>query len=219
METEVMNELVLDSFRKLTNLGEEGKQPAKSKLIYPQSRDGKGVRHSEQEFKQLFIESFIVSQQTNDLCYSLETPTDKKYSFKGEPEVVAEDEKGGCSGNIDMCIYQAKERLHLIEFKANNIQEHSIQKDLLKLCMECECSKVNKTNYLIHIIYKADKNTLINLNEKYHDIRTPLLAEAKKEIVIYILFVNGVKAVEIAPCYCKLTLDSEDVKCENLVKL
>ncbi len=91
----VVDNVIKNAFRNLIEMEQED---GNIKLIYPTLRDGKGKRHSEQEFKQLFIDNFC--KAATNLKYSVETPTLHGYSFKkGEKPVI--DDENGRSGNID----------------------------------------------------------------------------------------------------------------------
>ena len=186
----VVDNVIRNAFRNLIEMEQED---GNIKLIYPTLRDGKGKRHSEQEFKQLFIDNFC--KATTDLKYSVETPTPQKCSHKGKQLVIGGKE--GRSGNIDLCIHQKVDGewklLHLVEFKAHNVPRPNIEKDLLKLSAPFSDDKLNKTNYFIQLIYPADKETVKSLNSKYDELKSLFEKSSRKQIVVYILFVNGIK--------------------------
>ena len=192
----VVDSVIRHAFRDLIEMEQED---GNIKLIYPTLRDGKGKRHSEQEFKQLFIDNFC--KEATDLKYSVETPTPQKCSHKGEQLVIGGKE--GRSGNIDLCIHQKTDGewklLHLIEFKAHNVPRPNIEKDLLKLSAPFPDDKLNKTNYFIQLIYSADTRTVDNLKDKYERLKQSFKGE--KQVVVYILFVNGIKRLNDVPGY------------------
>lgn len=191
----VVDNVIKNAFRNLIEMEQED---GNIKLIYPTLRDN-GKRHSEQEFKQLFIDNFC--KEATDLKYSVETPTPQKCSHKGEQLVIGGKE--GRSGNIDLCIHQKTDGewklLHLIEFKAHNVPRPNIEKDLLKLSAPFPDDKLNKTNYFIQLIYSADTRTVDNLKDKYERLKQSFKGE--KQVVVYILFVNGIKRLNDVPGY------------------
>lgn len=199
----VVDQVIRDAFRDLIEMEQEN---GNIKLIYPQLRNGH-KRQSEQEFKQLFIEHFC--RTTEGLKYSVETPTQKRYS--SENGTLVEDENGE-SGRIDMCIYQRIEdkwqRLHMLELKAHNVKEEKVRNDLTKLIKDAEIDKYCKESYFIQILYSADKGTLNSLQKKYQSFTkesNALLPPSGKEIIIYLLFATGV-GKEKNPCYCRFSL-------------
>ena len=191
----VVDSVIKNAFRDLIEMEQED---GNIKLIYPTLRDNE-KRHSEQEFKQLFIDNFC--KEATDLKYSVETPTPQKCSHKGEQLVIGGKE--GRSGNIDLCIHQKTDGewklLHLIEFKAHNVPRPNIEKDLLKLSAPFPDDKLNKTNYFIQLIYSADTRTVDNLKDKYERLKQSFKGE--KQVVVYILFVNGIKRLNDVPGY------------------
>lgn len=205
----VVDNVIRNAFRDLIAMEQED---GNIKLIYPTLRDGKGKRHSEQEFKQLFIDDFCKAK--TDLKYSVETPTPQRCSFKGEQPVIGNEE--GRSGNIDLCIHQKADGewklLHLVEFKAHNVPLANIEKDLLKLSAPFSDDKLNKTNYFIQLIYSADTRTVDNLKDKYKRLKQSFKGE--KQVVVYILFVNGTKRLNDAPGYYAFDI-SEDLDANN----
>lgn len=199
----IVDNVIRNAFRDLIEMEQED---GNIKLIYPTLRDNE-KRHSEQEFKQLFIDNFC--KAATDLKYSVETPTPQKCSHKGEQLVIGGKE--GRSGNIDLCIHQKVDGewklLHLVEFKAHNVPLANIKKDLLKLSAPFTGEELNKTNYFIQLIYSADTRTVDNLKEKYDKLKSPFEKSAQKQIVVYILFVNGIKGQhDNAPGYYSFDL-------------
>ena len=196
----VVDQVIRNAFRDLIEMEQE---TGNIKLIYPQLRNG-NKRQSEQEFKQLFIDHFC--RTAEGLKYSVETPTLNSYSFKkGQKPCIDEN---GRSGNIDLCIHQYADnkwkRLHLLEFKAHNVPETNIEKDLLKLSAKFDGDKLNKVNYFVHLIYTADQGTLDNLKEKYDRLKSAIdrpEQKLQKQITVYLLFVSGVKKVHLSPGY------------------
>ena len=197
--------LVLQAFRKLV---EAKDRDGEQKLLFPQKRDGL-CRYSEQEFKQMFIEVFCHSEKTDGLKYSVETPTRKKYSSKGDRFSI---DPNGISGNLDLCIHQKGsdgkwQRLHAIELKANNVD---VWKDLVKLAEELKANDSSRENYFIQVLYTADKGTLNSLHQKYDRYKEELkrLQLPTEGIVVYLLYAGGVKKICDEPCYSQFKLEA-----------
>lgn len=94
-------------------------------------------RISEQEVRFLFVEEFL---KQPEYFYSVETPTEKKYSFGKTKDDVPKADINGQSASIDLCILkrqnQSYERVLNIEFKFDNVPAKQFSKDLLKLMHE-----------------------------------------------------------------------------------
>ena len=150
-------------------------------LIYPYSNKKEGIRCSEQELKQLFIENLCRNNNDSDsnkFFYSVETPTVYEYSFtkgnENKPKIKKRGEKSDgqnyISARIDLSLYQNNDvnnsKYH-IEFKNDQPDKFDISKDILKLIAEGNNSK----NYFIHIICRnGDKirnDTKESLKEKF----------------------------------------------------
>lgn len=200
-----MTSLVVQAFRKLVEAKDRN---GGQKLLFPQKRDGL-CRYSEQEFKQMFIEVFCQSIDTKGLKYSVETPTRKKYSSKGAKFSI---DPNGISGNLDLCIHQKGsdgkwQRLHAIELKANNVD---VWKDLVKLAEELKANDSSRENYFIQVLYTADKGTLNSLHQKYDRYKEELkrLQLPTEGIVVYLLYVDGVKRMCEKSCYSRFSLEA-----------
>ena len=131
--------------------------------------DGK-PRISEQELKYSFIETFISSPEFIGYTYSVETPTQNKYSFtkKGEhkePEYLGENCNEGRCGNIDVVLFKGKERVALIEFKANHAGAFEHAKDVCKL--ENEPGN-DVLRFLVEIFESTNEESLRKLEEKLY---------------------------------------------------
>ena len=149
-----------------------------SHIIFPKKRQEEAIetkqditRVSEQELKQIFIEQLNKEIEKGwDVYYSVETPTEKKYRFRGEDK--PEQDESGRSANFDLVIHNNKfERIALIEFKANNPKPNDYLKDLVKLNEENYEGKVLR--YFIQIVRNSNDRTKDNLQEKmkgYEDI-------------------------------------------------
>lgn len=193
----VVESVIREAFSDLIKMEQEN---GNIKLIYPQLRNGQ-KRYSEQEFKQLFIDHFC--RTAEGLKYSVETPT--QVAIPPKKEKSLSDNEHGRSGNIDLCIHQYADNewkhLHLVEFKAHNVPKAYIKKDLLKLSADSPDKEFNKVNYFVHLIYTADQRTLDNLKKKYDELTLAIGKPAQKQIIIYLLFVNGIKGKYEKPGY------------------
>ena len=158
-DSNVIDNLIVNSLGQLNVISEEYNSIIKKNnisLIFPACYDKNGnqknKRISEQEAGVLFCNQLI----NNNIFFSIETPTIKKYSFSG---------KGECSGNIDVCIFEKNDnifsRKNCIEFKSHNVKQKNIDKDIEKLVCE------EGINYFIHILPNVDKETLNNVVKKY----------------------------------------------------
>jgi hypothetical protein len=151
-------EAALKELHLIDSEDEKATERTSSRMIFPIYRDGKR-RVSEQEAKQLVIKHLEEERDQHEYYYSVETPTQSVYNFTGET---------GRSGNTDVCLYikngdGSYERVHIIEFKAQNAG--NFQQDFLKLKNENEKSN----NYFVHAIETFDKGTIESLIEKYAD--------------------------------------------------
>ena len=147
---------------------------AGSRIIFPQKRQGEAseteqdiTRVSEQELKLIFIEQLNKEIKEGwDVYYSVETPTEKKYRFKGKDK--PEQDESGRSANFDLVIHNNKfERIALIEFKANNPKPNDYLKDIVKLNEENYEGKVLR--YFVQIVKNSDKGTENSLQKKMKD--------------------------------------------------
>ena len=141
-----------------------------SRLIFPHYstvyRDGE-TRISEQELRFVFIEQFNAYCAENNLklFYSVETPTEYKYTFtdKNNPH---KDDENGQSAMVDLCIHNEKlERIALVEFKALNTDEFCYEKDFCKLNEEKGANPELET-FFIMMVKKSDTGTYGNIRKK-----------------------------------------------------
>ena len=151
---ENVEELILASLKELLELKSitEVDSKTKSKLIYPLKKDGTR-RISKQEAKLIFIKHI---EQYGDYYYSVEAPTRKKYLSAGAIPTL---------GSIDVCLYEDASRKHLIEFKALNPRQNSYSIAFDKLYSD----EGGLDNYFIHILQKANKSTILNVEIKYSE--------------------------------------------------
>ena len=157
-------EIAKNVLERLTTIGyEKNGLVSSGQLIFPSKSDVKRI--SEQELRQLFIEEFRA--ESNNLYYSIETPTVNRYSFTNKSKVikVADDVDKGQSALIDMCVFEKKDEKseytrHLnIEFKHKNATKDNITKDILKLMHEKE------SGAFIVLLKNTNTGTLNNLVE------------------------------------------------------
>ncbi len=120
-----------------------------TRMIYPRCRNNE-IRVSEQELRVIFIEELnkYLDKTNEQILFSIETPTIKKYSFGDKP---ISSEKGR-SGNIDLVLHNMSgERIALIEFKALNPTRKNYEKDFVKLTNEIN-GKVALERYFIQVV-------------------------------------------------------------------
>jgi len=169
----------------LCNKETGGKENAiNTALVFPQYRGNKKTRVSEQELRFAFVEALISynnkNQEVNNnqekqlnLYYSIETPTNDKYKFStkdnGNSDFPKAGEEKGESGKFDLVIFEkeneAFKRVCLIEFKANDITQHKIKKDMVKLHNPKEGDE-NVLRYFIEVFSAPNKNTESNVKER-----------------------------------------------------
>ena len=147
--------------------GRKSEAPSpRSRIIYPRYRNYK-TRFCEQELRFIFVEQLNVEISEGwDVYYSIETPTIKRYKFKGEvyPKVYGENEEGGQSAQFDLVIHNNKyQRIALIEFKANNTLAMHHEKDFVKLNEE---GLNDILTYFLEIVKSSDPKTVENLTNK-----------------------------------------------------
>lgn len=140
-----------------------------SRLVFPHYstlyRNGE-IRISEQELRFAFVEQFNKNNDVkrHNLFYSVETPTELKYSFKDK--MNPKPDADGQSAMVDLAIHNEKyERIALIEFKALNPDEFCYKKDFCKLTAEWENDK-RLTTFFVMILKSSDKRTEQNVNNK-----------------------------------------------------
>ena len=207
-----VEELIIETFKKAVKMMVENPNPElrknsnsdfhSLKIIYPcyrQKEDKTKIRISEQEIKQLFIQTLIKDQ--NDFYFSVETPTKNRYSdFTSNEPKVYRNEMSGRSACLDLCLYDKNfNRKHLIEFKAKNPDEKDIKKDFLKLFTE-EGKQKESHNYFIHILDSADDNTIKSIKEKYYnswDYCTKQKIKAQNNITVYLFIQKSSKCYKI----------------------
>ena len=131
---------------------------AGSRLIFPKKHSG--IRVSEQELRFVFQEqlyAYINNLEQNgqqwDVYYSVETPTENKYSLSGN---------GERSANIDLVLYAAGVRIALIEFKALNPGEYEHMKDTFKLRNE----PGESLRYFVEIVSSRNNGTFSSIEGK-----------------------------------------------------
>ena len=173
-----IEEIADETFKRLS--GNSPTTPTDGGIIFPKYRNNK-VRVSEQEMRFAFVEE--LRRLYPEWCYSIETPTIRKYNFQGEePKVIENGQKGGRSAQFDLTIYkdkEGKEVLAHIEFKAKNPSPRKYKKDFLKLSEET--TYPNTARVFIHLLESCDDDTVKNLRDEK-------LKDCKKENVKYLCY-------------------------------
>jgi hypothetical protein len=164
LQDEIVNILKL-SFKSLIN---SWNGSDKIRLTIP--FEGKQKRLSEQEFRFLFIEQFLLDTRLldtrlSDYSLSIETPTIRTYAFTNckHNNSFIYPNSSGRRGNIDLVIYLGKERVCLIEFKANNASEFEHGKDFAKLKYEPGTDTVR---IFAEVFKKTNDKTILSLKNK-----------------------------------------------------
>ena len=209
-----INNIICETFRSLSEVypnadGESHTANSKSRIIFPPygGEENGELRVSEQELRFTFVEEFreYCNDKKLNYLYSVETPTNKKYFFSDGETVKKIRKKGGkieipcihndgSSANIDFVIYdENRQRLCLIEFKANNPTSDEIEKDLVKLTNREEYDKVAKKpipRYFIGMVKSSQPGeTRKNILEKIYNIKKKTKDELNSETV-HIIFYN-----------------------------
>ena len=144
-------------------------------IIFPKYTHGqdKGkLRVSEQEMRFAFVEE--MRKKHPDWYYSVETPTEKKYLFKGEPCIIPEEEQGGQSAQFDLTIYadsKGDKVLAHIEFKAHSPAIHEMKKDFLKLA-EDKTIDLGIERVFIHLFKSFRQQTHERIKGKLEECKT-----------------------------------------------
>lgn len=181
----------------LSRLKKASKRQYESHLIFPNKRCDNTLRISEQELRFAFVECFNeYCADNSDLYYAVEVPTTNPYRFsKVEPKI----DDTGKSGNFDLAIYNKDKIVCLIEFKANNPQEKSFQKDLLKLGNVNEGVDDGRNagdvlRFFIHLQDSYDNGTNIDtkLSESVKNINLQNIDSFNPKLIcVILLFLNG----------------------------
>lgn len=142
-------ELFQESFTELFNIYH--KQASKIKLIIPKKADN-NIRISEQELRFALIACLEIYDFLYLNKYSVETPTQYRYSFSGN---------GSRSAASDISIYSdSGDKVCNIELKAHNPQLKTIEKDVEKICRE------NVIGVWGHLFENQDSGTVKTLFEE-----------------------------------------------------
>ena len=137
-------------------------------LVFPKYSCG-DTRISEQELRFAFVEVFNDKRNEN-LFYSIETPTKKKYSFKSDPK----QNDTGRSAEFDLVIFKKEnnelKRVCLIEFKAHSVDKKDYWKDILKLIEDRKDSNGNNEegvlSYFINLFGASHSDTIPTMKHK-----------------------------------------------------
>lgn len=161
-------EIIDESFKRLAEIYKcnvAGKSSEVSRLIFPRYRVSDELRISEQELRFIFVEVFNQYCEENgvELLYSIETPSLDKYDFKKYPQ----SSENGQSAMFDLVIFdRCFTRRALIEFKANNADEKSHLKDIVKLNNPQEGPE-NVLRYFIEVLENSNTRTTESLISKF----------------------------------------------------
>ena len=126
------------------------------------------LRISEQEIKCCFIETFI-EEAPDKYLYSVETPTIESYRFtqSGKQIMPHKDNNSGRRGNIDVVIFQGgnkdENRISIIEFKANIVDDFKHAKDFCKLKEE---PGIGVQRFFVELFVIKDGNEREKLKKK-----------------------------------------------------
>ena len=136
---EHINQIIEETFITLNKIDKN--KPNSSRLIFPTYRgEMKVTRYCEQELRFVFVETFNKYCRKHKLgwLYSVETPTIDTYSgFSGN--ALPTKDPNGQSAMIDLVIHDKnRQRIALIEFKANQVSKTKFDKDFKKLQNEPE---------------------------------------------------------------------------------
>ena len=170
LPSDIITDMCIETARELAYLSVETEpQPVKpnSRLIFPnyRSQSGSGDRRdgdariSEQEARQVFCQK--VTECNYELYYSVETPTTKRYRFQdGSALVFDSNDKRGRSAASDASLFALRNAKFWpsanIEFKAHNVTQAQITKDLLKLVSE------KPSGLFFHLLSSVNSGTLKN---------------------------------------------------------
>lgn len=171
-----LKNLSYNTFLKLIEMPSESegftKNPERNlrtRLIFPRyersDEKPEKIRISEQEARFVFCQE--IDAYYKEIFYSIETPTENKYSFSSGPDNDKKFEVGrGQSAMSDVSLFEKEENGKMkqvidIEFKAHNVDRSNISKDLLKLICE------NHNGLFFHLLESADSGTL---NQHKHSV-------------------------------------------------
>lgn len=205
MEKELLERLLDKAFLQLYNAIENGE----GRMVIPERSENSRV--SEQELKQMFIDTFLSCEQCKGYSYSVETPTVYNYIFtkpdKTHPKPLgySPNKDGGRRGNIDVVIFEGGKRVALIEFKANNPGKFEHGKDFIKLAKE-PAGEVPILRFFVEVYTSTDDKTLKKINAKFGSENEFYSMDINTTYLGYSLSHNGRKCV-------KLSLKG---KCQNL---
>lgn len=115
-------------------------------------------------------------ERTKHFRYSVETPTDCTYSFTGKSEESAQTD-------LTLWDSKGKEKLYNVEFKANNPEQASIDKDIEKLV--CEKPK----GVWFHLFQNSDRGTFRSLGKKFTEALLRKEAKARTEEILFVICV------------------------------
>ena len=155
-------EIIQDVFEKQKECGGVHNENPQTRIIFPRKRT-EDVRISEQELRFVFVEQLNKEIDRGwNVYFSVETPTLDKYKFKNVDPTV---DPNGQSASFDLVIHDnAYKRIALMEFKANNADQHEHKKDFVKLDNPMEGDGLER--FFIEIVKGTDSGTISNLRLK-----------------------------------------------------
>lgn len=179
-----VNNMIDETFKKLTQIYNRNNDntnsiPIAGRLIFPNYRDNKNIRISEQELRFVFTEVFNEYCNNNaavgEWCYSVETPTMERYNFKGKRPRL---DPNGKSASFDFVIHDKESnRICLIEFKARNSGKFEHHKDFFKLTEDPK--NVNYPPYtqcyFLEVLNGYDEGTKTSITDKLTDYQKYLI--------------------------------------------
>lgn len=183
---EIIEKIIKDTFNVIKEVYKYQKEsnavqsPQKidSRIIFPKYSNRKDSKRedriSEQELRFIFVEQLnrYASENGEEIYYSVETPTEKKYVFSKDvdPRVATQDDinnKKGVSARTDLVIYKKDKdefkKVALIEFKALNPIGRNYEKDFCKLNNE---GGKDILKYFIQIVKNHDGGTINSIKDK-----------------------------------------------------
>ena len=170
-----------------------------SRLVFPTYRK-KGVRVSEQELRFAFIDEFnqyCNEKNINEVFYSIETPTEDKYTFSKDGVKIDPIIGEGESGNLDLTFLDKEDfKRYLIEFKAGSVTEQAFKEVLAKSANPKEKAPYR---YIIHMVKDdvSDK-TIENLRAAIKWLYEESDIKEKPDRVEYVcLHLTGEKEIEL----------------------
>ena len=165
----------------------DSKRERPTLLVFPKYSTG-NTRISEQELRFAFVEEFN-DKRIADLFYSIETPTNKKYSgFSTEPK----QDDDGRSAEFDLVIFKKEnnqlKRVCLIEFKAHSVDKEDYWKDILKLVEDRKDANGKNDegvlSFFINLFGSSHSGTIPTMKKKIQEFVKEREYEKEEDIII-----------------------------------